>query len=67
MGLFLFIVAVVILLLLIPARSKGAAGEHKVNRKIKNLVKNNNQFHVFNDLTLATPDGTTQIDHIILS
>ena len=69
--LFLFIIFVVILLLLKSPGSKGVIGERKVQNKIAALVKDKDkdkeEFHVFNDLILETPDGTTQIDHIILS
>jgi len=42
-------------------------GERKVQNKIAKLVVNQEGYQVFNDLTLDTPDGTTQIDHIIIS
>jgi len=42
-------------------------GERKVQNKIAKLVTNQEGPQVFNDLTLETPDGTTQIDHIIIS
>jgi len=58
---------VIILLLFRLPRSKGAKGERKVKNKITKLVSNKRGFQVFNDLTLETPDGTTQIDHIIIS
>ena len=64
---FLIILFVIVLLLLKPLGSKGARGERKVQRKIAKLISVNGDFRVFNNLTLETPDGTTQIDHIILS
>lgn len=42
-------------------------GERKVQNKIAKLITNQEGSQVFNDLTLETPDGTTQIDHIIIS
>ncbi|MCW8888663.1 MAG: NERD domain-containing protein [Gammaproteobacteria bacterium] len=65
--LILFILFVVVLLLFKSPRSIGERGERKVQNKIAKLVSNEEGFRVFNDLTLETPDGTTQIDHIILS
>ena len=47
--------------------SLGASGERKVQNKIATLVDEEEGIQVFNDLILETPDGTTQIDHIILS
>lgn len=47
--------------------SLGASGERKVQNKIATLVNDEEGIQVFNDLILETPDGTTQIDHIILS
>lgn len=65
--LILIILIVVVLLLFKSPLSKGARGERKVQNKIARLVSNKEDFQVFNNLTLETPDGTTQIDHIILS
>jgi len=42
-------------------------GERKVQSKIAKLATNQEGFQAFNDLTLDTPDGTTQIDHVIIS
>jgi hypothetical protein len=49
-----------------PTRSKGALGEYRVRRTLgRHLDKQ--VYWVFNDLTLPTDDGTTQIDHVIVS
>lgn len=65
--LIIILFIVIVLLLLTPALPKGEQGERKVRSKLATLVKNNEGIYVFNDLTLETPDGTTQIDHIVLS
>jgi len=65
--LIIILLIVIALLLLIPSLSKGEQGERKVRSKLAKLVKSNKDIYVFNDLTLETPDGTTQIDHIVLS
>lgn len=45
---------------------KGFMGEAKVNRAAKsNLDKK--QYHLIKNVTLPTEDGTTQIDHVIVS
>ncbi len=45
--------------------SKGKAGEKTVSRKLSRLPKD--KYKVLNDIMLATPKGTTQIDHIVVS
>ncbi len=45
---------------------KGYAGEFIV-KLICKFGLNKNQYHAFHDIMLATPDGTTQIDHILVS
>ncbi len=45
--------------------SKGKAGEKTVSRKLSRLPKD--KYKVLNDIMLATPKGTTQIDHIVIS
>jgi restriction system protein len=47
---------------------KGWLGEWLVNRTLAKIVDNNTgTSHRFNDVLLATPDGTTQIDHVLLT
>lgn len=45
---------------------KGAMGEFVVNVAAK-LLLDKNQYHLIKNVTLPTADGTTQIDHIIVS
>ena len=45
---------------------KGRIGEWLVNRAIKSTLPKRD-YHLFKDVTLPTEDGTTQIDHIIVS
>ena len=45
---------------------KGRIGEWLVNRAIKRTLPKRD-YHLFKDVTLSTEDGTTQIDHIIVS
>lgn len=43
------------------------SGEAGVARKLESLRKKNKQYRSFNNVILKTPDGTTQIDHILIS
>jgi restriction system protein len=45
---------------------KGLAGEFIVNTLAK-MILNKNEYHLIKNVTLPTEDGTTQIDHIIVS
>jgi len=45
---------------------KGVMGEWMVNLLIK-IFLNKKQYHLIKNVTLPTTDGTTQIDHIIVS
>lgn len=45
---------------------KGGAGEFIVNL-LASLSLNKDKYHVLKDVTLPTENGTTQIDHIIVS
>lgn len=45
---------------------KGALGERRVRRSLRSLL-DERDYRLFNDLTLPAGDGTTQIDHVILS
>ena len=45
---------------------KGVLGEWQVNLLIKFFL-DKNEYHLIKDVTLPTDDGTTQIDHIIVS
>ena len=47
---------------------KGWLGEWLVNRSLAKIVdKSSETSFRFNDVLLATPDGTTQIDHVLLT
>jgi restriction system protein len=63
----LFLLFGIIFLLFRSARFKGYIGERKVSSKIESLISRNNKYQSFHDMTLQTPDGTTQIDHILIS
>jgi restriction system protein len=58
----IFIFAVIIK----SAWFKGVLGEWQVNLLIKFFLDKNN-YHLIKNVTLPTDDGTTQIDHIIVS
>ena len=45
---------------------KGVLGEWQVNLLIK-LFLDKNEYHLIKNVTLLTDDGTTQVDHIIVS
>ncbi len=47
-------------------RFKGIFGEFQVNATARFLLPKN-EYHLIKDVTLRTEDGTTQIDHIIVS
>jgi len=42
-------------------------GEALVDRKLESLQEINNEYRRYNNVILKTPDGTTQIDHILIS
>ncbi|MCP5146347.1 MAG: NERD domain-containing protein [Gammaproteobacteria bacterium] len=65
--LFLLAIFVGFRIVLRSAKFKGYAGERKVARKLEKLLKRHDGARVFHDLVLQTPDGTTQIDHVVLS
>jgi restriction system protein len=58
----IFILAVIIK----SAWFKGVLGEWQVNLLIKFFLDKNN-YHLIKNVTLPTDDGTTQIDHVIVS
>ena len=61
----LFFIAVISALLKSPW-FKGLMGEFFINLMAK-LMLDKNQYHLIKNVTLPTEDGTTQIDHIIVS
>ena len=44
-----------------------ASGEPAVEGKIESLIKTNTEYQLFNNLILKTLDGTTEIDHVLIS
>lgn len=61
----IFIFAILAAFLNSP-RGKGVVGEFVVNLSTK-LMLDKNEYHLRKNVTLPTKDGTTQIDHIIVS
>jgi len=49
------------------SRPAGEVGERKVSKKITSLIGKNSEYQSLDGLILKTPDGTTQIDHLIVS
>lgn len=64
--LWYFIPAFVIITLLKSAWFKGVFGEFIVNLSAK-LLLDKRKYHLIKNITLPTEDGSTQIDHIIVS
>ncbi len=62
---FVFGFALLVSVLRIPA-VKGMLGEWYVNRKLSRAL-DSQQYQLFKNVTLPTAEGTTQIDHILLS
>lgn len=65
-GLLIVIIGVAILSFLKSPWFKGLAGEMLVNISVK-IHLNKDKYHILRNVTLPTADGTTQIDHIIVS
>ena len=64
--LWLVLAFVVVTFVLRSARSKGVIGELKV-QAVAGLRLDGRSYRSFHNLTLPTRDGTTQIDHVIVS
>ena len=47
--------------------SKRCSGEQFISKLMKKLHNKYEGYYPFNDVILKTPDGTTQIDHILIS
>ena len=58
------IICLLVLKYLLP---KGDIGERKVSRKIGSLITDNSDYHQFDNVILKTLDGTTEIDHLLIS
>lgn len=65
MVLYLIILVFTIILFKIAIPSKGLRGEKRVSKILKKL--NQEEYTVFNDLTLKNDNSTSQIDHLIIS
>lgn len=65
-GFFLLAIVAIISVLLKSAWLKGVIGEYRVNTLIENRL-DKKHYTLFKDVLLPTEDGTTQIDHIVLS
>lgn len=61
-----FIPAIIFIGILKSARMKGLIGELMV-RLLARFILNKSTYHKIHNVTLPTPDGTTQIDHILVS
>jgi len=64
--LWYFIPVVMLIALLKSSWFKGVLGEFIVHVLAK-MMLDKNEYHLINNVTLPTPDGTTQIDHVIVS
>lgn len=66
-GILWYLIPVAILAGILKSRwFKGAVGEFIVNLSAK-LLLNKKKYHLIKNVTLPTEDGSTQIDHIIVS
>lgn len=66
-GMLWYLIPIVILIALLKSSwFKGVLGEFIVNVLAK-LILDKNEYHLIKNVTLPTPDGTTQIDHVIVS
>ncbi|HAJ22240.1 MAG TPA: nuclease [Rhodospirillaceae bacterium] len=65
-GGYLLFALVPVILILRSAWFKGQIGEFKVNFGMK-LLLNRDVFRLFKNVTLPFEDGTTQIDHLVIS
>ena len=61
------IVIVFIIAIFLSSLPKGNVGENRVSYKAKSFTRKNIGSESFDNVILKTPDGTTQIDHIIIS
>jgi hypothetical protein len=62
-----FFLLIIIFSLFRFVRSKGYVGEQIVSGEVESLIRRNSEYLSFHDIILKTPDGTTQIDHILIS
>ncbi len=67
MNMLWYLVPLIILATLLKSSwFKGVSGEFFVNGMTRWML-NKNEYHLIKNVTLATEDGTTQIDHVIVS
>ncbi len=67
MGLLWTLIPLIILATLLKSSwFKGVSGEFFVNVMARWML-DKNEYHLIKNVTLATEDGTTQIDHVIIS
>lgn len=62
----LFFIAVIVISIMKTPWFKGIMGEFIVNI-LANIFLSKNEYHLIKNVTLPTDEGTTQIDHIIVS
>lgn len=66
--LVLIIIGIFVLSFVLKSSSyKGKVGERKVSNKLSKLIDEDSGCIAFHNITLRTPDGSTQIDHVLLS
>lgn len=65
-GIFYVVLAVFILFIIKSPWFKGIVGKFTVNIEAK-MILDKEKYHLIKNVTLPTEDGTTQIDHIIVS
>ena len=67
LGQFWYLLPLLLIATLIKTpRFKGMVGEAFINLGIR-LFLDRQEYHLLKDVTLSTPQGTTQIDHVIVS
>ena len=67
LALLFFLIYIIYLFVSRSSSYKGQVGERKVRNKIETIISSNHEYYSLHDLTLQTPDGTTQIDHVLIS
>jgi len=67
LGMLYYLIPIIILIAILKSSwFKGILGEFIVNILSK-VMLDQHDYHLIKNITLSTPDGTTQIDHIIVS
>jgi hypothetical protein len=65
-GIWIYIIPLILLWLLTTAWFKGLWGEFKVRLTI-DIFLDGEHYHPIHNLVIKTPDGSTQIDHVVVS